>query len=374
MVNYAFDPRLPTPAKLLETYHSLTGWCDALARTGASVRLLQAFHHGAESIGSSSAVYTFYNSSPTWLGTPRLHSAILDDPPDIVHVNGLDAPLQTWLLRQTLPRATAIVVQDHGGTPAHAWSVSTSIKRRVMRAADGFLFTAAELADPWRRAGCITDPRTVHAVMEASTNLDARNREEARAATGVGGSPALVWVGRLEAVKDPLTVLDGFEMALQHVPSATLTMIYQEDGLLADVKSRLGASRTLCERVTLRGAVAHDRLADWCSAADMFVLGSAREVCGYAVVEACACGAVPVVTDIPAFRAITADGAIGALWSCGSAPALAGAIVTLSRRNLLDERRRVLEHFERHLSWTAVARRARTVYESVIAQRRSSYH
>ena len=371
-MNYAFDPRLPSPTKLLETYHSLTGWCDALARTGASVRLLQAFHHDADFVGSSGASYTFHGASPTWVGAPRFHASIMDDPPHIVHVNGLDSALQTWLLRQTLPRTTAIVVQDHGGTPAHEWSVSTRIRRRVMRAADGYLFTAAELAEPWLRVGCIADARTVHTVIGASTNFGARDREEARAVTGISGSPALVWVGRLDAVKDPLTVLDGFEMALQDVPSATLTMIYQEYGLLADVKSRIGASPALRERVVLRGTVPHDRLADCCSAADMFVLGSAREVCGFAVVEACACGAAPVVTDIPAFRAITAGGAIGALWPRGDARALADAIVSLSRRDMREERRRILEHFERHLSWTAIARRARTVYESVIVQRRES--
>ena len=34
-------------------------------------------------------------------------------------------------------------------------------------------------------------------------------REQAREMTGVTGSPALLWVGRLNANKDPLTVLDG---------------------------------------------------------------------------------------------------------------------------------------------------------------------
>ena len=38
------------------------------------------------------------------------------------------------------------------------------------------------------------------------------------------------------------------------------------------------------------------------SAADLFVVGSHHQGSGYALMEACACGAVPVVTAIPTFR------------------------------------------------------------------------
>ena len=36
-------------------------------------------------------------------------------------------------------------------------------------------------------------------------------RAMARAISGVHGDPALLWVGHLDANKDPLTVLEGFE-------------------------------------------------------------------------------------------------------------------------------------------------------------------
>ena len=53
------------------------------------------------------------------------------------------------------------------------------------------------------------------------------------------------------------------------------------------------------------------------SAADLFVVGSHHEGSGYALMEACACGAVPVVTGIPTFRLLTGSGSIGALWTPG---------------------------------------------------------
>ena len=42
-------------------------------------------------------------------------------------------------------------------------------------------------------------------------------------------------------------------------------------------------------------------------AADVFVSGSHSEGSGYALIEAMSAGVVPVVTDIPSFRAIAGD-------------------------------------------------------------------
>ena len=63
------------------------------------------------------------------------------------------------------------------------------------------------------------------------------------------------------------------------------------------------------------GRLPHERLAAYYSAADIFVSGSHREGSGYALIEAMACGAIPCVTDIPSFRAIT--GGCGALLAGG---------------------------------------------------------
>src|SRR6185295_19645288 len=97
------------------------------------------------------------------------------------------------------------------------------------------------------------------------------------------------------------------------VPDATLSMVYSESELLDDVQRRVKNSAALRQRVRLVGAVPHERMAAFFSAADLYVGGSHHEGSGYALIEACACGAVPVVTDIPTFRLIT--GGAGALWS-----------------------------------------------------------
>jgi glycosyltransferase involved in cell wall biosynthesis len=255
-------------------------------------------------------------------------------------------------------------VQDHAGQPPEPVSATGIARRHVMRAADAFLFTSTAQAIDWVRGGFI-DPSRVYDVPEASTTLRPVERATARAISGIVGQPAVLWVGRLDANKDPLTVLDGFERALTALPGATLTMVYGEGRLEAEVRDRVAASRALEGRVRLAGRVPHDQLASWYTAADIFVLGSRREGSGYALIEACACGATPVVTDIPAFAAITGHGAVGALWPRGDADALACALVAAARRDPEHERRRIVEHFATHLSWDVVGARARSIYEAV---------
>jgi glycosyltransferase involved in cell wall biosynthesis len=212
----------------------------------------------------------------------------------------------------------------------------------------------------------------VFEVMESSTTVRPIGRADARRATQLAGNPALLWVGRLNANKDPLTVLDGFERCAALLPTASLTMVYGTDELLPDVRARLQSSATLRDRVTLVGRVPHQRVGSFFSAADMFVVGSHHEGSGYALLEACACGVVPIVTDIPSFRAITARGSWAALWTPGDAAAFADAVVRAARSDPGRSRPAIEEHFNRCLSWPAIGRRAVEIYGAVAASRHAA--
>src|SRR5437667_2278049 len=360
-VNYTFDKGLTDPDELLDRYFTLTGWSEALIGAGAGpVAVVQRFHR-ASRLTRNGVAYVFQPG--------RLSQAVADIGPDIAHVNGLVFPARTWMLRRVIPARTAIVVQSHSAGGAIGRAPGLRRLARVARGAiDAFLFAAEEHAASWRRAGFVAPGRPTYQVMEASTMVQPVNRAAARARSSMDGSPALLWVGRLNANKDPLTVLDGFERSLGALPAATVTMIYTAEDLLPAVRERIERSAVLKERVRLVGTVPHARLPEFYSAADMFVLGSHREGSGYALMEACACGAVPVVTDIPTFRLLT-GGVVGALWTPGDAAAFSRALVDVNRRDLDAERARLADHFARELSWDAVGRRAVEIYENVVNRR-----
>jgi glycosyltransferase involved in cell wall biosynthesis len=241
---------------------------------------------------------------------------------------------------------------------------------RGLQAADGFFFASSAQADAWRKAEAIAPWQRTFAVMEASATVQPVPRSDARRRTRLEGDPAVLWVGRLNANKDPLTVLDGFDRSLASLPGARLTMIFGAGELLPEVLERLAASSRLRGRVRIEGPIAHEAIAAYFSAADIFAVGSHHEGSGYALLEACACGAVPVVTDIPSFRVITDGGRFGALWPAGDASAFARALVAVATGDLEAARTRMARYFDTALSWKAIGRQAVGAYRELTAARR----
>jgi glycosyltransferase involved in cell wall biosynthesis len=377
----SYDRSITTPDALLDHHWPVVGWAEAVAATGeARVTVLQRFDRPAR-LSRNGVEYILFREGRRghrrWRPSVTLCRHLIDTRPDVLHIRGFRAPLEAWAARLITRATTAIVMQDHGGVdPAPgrlgSWSPSRLVRRRAMRSVDGFLFAAADQAEPWRLAGLLSPEQKVYEVQTASTAMKPLPRADARERTGIDGDPAVLWVGRLNANKDPLAVLEGFERALASIPEATLTMIYGEDDLLTGVRGRIESSPALRRRVRLIGRVRHQQIAAYFSAADLFVLGSHREVCGYALIEACACGAVPVVTDIPPFRRVTGGGAFGALWAPGDPSALARALVHAGRQPRDEVRSRLAAHFERALSWPAVGRRAVEIYRDSVSYRRTA--
>jgi len=364
-VNYAFDTGLTDPDQLLDRYFTLTGWSDALQLAGAGpVAVVQRFHRDAE-ITRQGVRYVFRQSG--------VRGATVARRPHVAHVNGLEFPARTWMLRRALDPACAIVVQSHadGGAIGRA-PLLRALGRAARGAADAFLFAADEHAASWRRAGLVGAHQRSDSVMPASATVQPLPRHAAREESALGGSPAILWVGHLNANKDPVTVLDGFERALRNLPEAALTMVYGSAELLPAVRERITRSPALTACVRLVGAVPHGRIASFFSSADLFVVGSHHEGSGYSLMEAIACGAIPVVTDIPTFRLMTAGGTVGELWRTGDAADCARALVAAALRDPAAERQRLAEHFARELSWDAVGRRAMEIYEQVLGARGSA--
>jgi glycosyltransferase involved in cell wall biosynthesis len=372
-LNCAYDDGVSDPATLLARYDTLTGLSEALASAGVSMVVVQRFGSNA-TVTRNEISYRFIcdgaAASPSPSSAARVViDAVCAQEPDVVHVHGLMFPGIVSALRAALPNA-ALVVQDHGGFgPPGRLEQIRHRSWHGLAEADAWSFTAREHAEPWRDAGLLRAACVVE-VLEASTRLAAVRREQARELTGMYGTPAFLWVGRLNENKDPLTVLDGLEIAFADLQDARLWMIYADAPLEAAVRVQVERSPVLRERVFLIGRLPHERLAAYYSGADIFVSGSHREGSGYALIEAMACGAIPCVTDIPSFRVIT--GGCGALWPVGDVGSCAAAVSHVMRLDRDAERRRIMHRFERDLSWAAVAGRTIEAYDALVDARRRS--
>jgi glycosyltransferase involved in cell wall biosynthesis len=363
------------PEALLACRPALVQWANALVAAGAgAVDVIQRLPRSLV-LRRAGVTYHFIADEPRlpfggWLWNEHAARAVRTLRPTVLHVDGMIFPLLVRHLRLRLPRHVPILVQDHGGihgdSPGFGRRGWRALHRLGLSAADGFLFTAGALAAPWRRAGIIHDAQKIHEVLEASTDLADAAPPTSGSDHALPGRPALLWVGRLDANKDPMTVLDAFERALPALPDGVLTMVFGDDALLPEVRRRIASPSPLAGRVHLVGRRARAELAPLYAAADLFVLASHHESCGFALLEALSFGVTPVVTDIPAFRQITGGGAVGTLFPVEDVAALARALEHLGGSGATP-RAGVRDHFARALSWSAVGRRAMTIYEATAA-------
>lgn len=281
------------------------------------------------------------------LPAPHLARAAAALAGDVVHSFDLVAyPLLAALGRDARRRGAALVTHFHGGAPARVAAL-----RRVERAAFAdvgrFGFTTRAHAAPWVRSGALADDARVVEVFEVSSHFTPGDRAAARAATGLRGAPAVLHLGRLDAVKDPLTVVAGFRTALAALPHAELSFAWTDAPLLDAVRTAaaglpvhwLGPQPRPQVEALLRGA-------------DVLVQASTREVCGRAVLEAFATGTPCVLSDIPSFRRLTDHGRVGALFPPGDDGALAAA---LRQTDFPALRASVRDHFDAALSYERLA-------------------
>jgi glycosyltransferase involved in cell wall biosynthesis len=353
------------PERLLDEWPTLIDVAATVAEAGVDVTLIQSFPRNAV-IQSRGVTCCFVKEAvlpgfATGLSPWRLARAAAAIEPGVIHVNGLDFPGHTRAMCGT---GIPVMVQDHASRAG-----GRRLRRRWgLAKVAGAAFTDVAQAQPFVDEGSLPTSVPIFSVPESSTHFTPGDQAQARATTGLHGDPAVLWVGRLDSNKDPLTILDAVEIGAAELPGLQLWCCYHEQPLLADVMARIAGSETLRDRVHLLGRVPHEKIELLCRATDLFMLGSHREAAGYALLEALACGTIPVVSDIPPFRRLV--GNVGVLAPVGDAPSFAAGLVKASRASGTKRRRQVVEHFAASLSFKALGQQLRDVYSALAAASR----
>jgi glycosyltransferase involved in cell wall biosynthesis len=369
-VSFHADTQRRDPESLLRAWPTLPAVAVAVARAGVDVTVVQAAHY-RQTLERDGVTFEFVDDTrgmpPRLLGLVpliRRPSRVLDRivalAPDVVHVQGLVYPVAVYQLARAV-RGTPILVQDHATTPARGWR--GHLWRWTSRSFGGVAFTARPQATPFFEARVFRADLPVFEVVEGSSTFVPGDQEAARHSTGMFGDPCLLWTGRLDQNKDPLTTLAAFERAAPELPDARLWCCFGDAPLLTRVEQRIADSPLLRRRVKLLGTRPHAEIELRFRAADFFVQTSHREGSGYSIIEALACGTTPLVTDIPAARRIV--GHAGALTPVGDAARLAEAIIEWSARDRAVLRRTARERFERALTFDAIGRELRAAYETL---------
>jgi glycosyltransferase involved in cell wall biosynthesis len=361
-VNPYLDPEGREPEALLEAWPTLLAAAAAAVEAGVAVTVLQACHHPAAI--ERRGVRLRFLPPPDGTSGRRMARRAASLLPDVVHLHGLGYPGHMRRLARECANAP-LLVQDRGERVPPLWRRLSA--RRALGRAAAVGFTAPEQARSWIRAGALPSRVRVVPLLKASSRFTPGDRATARAATGLEGDPAVLWVGRLDSEKDPHTALEAVARAASELPDLRLWCCFTDAPLLDEVRARISADERLADRVTLLGEVPHGEIQELCRAADLFLSASRREGSGHAMIEALACGLPAVATDIPCFRRFTDGGRIGALAPPGDAGALASALVTEAGRDREHARREARLHFERKLSFEALGHELRKAYEGLLS-------
>jgi glycosyltransferase involved in cell wall biosynthesis len=382
LVNPFYDPWPASQLEVTGRYRHVEALSAALARRNHEVVVVQPFHQDrTENRNSVEIKYvrTPQRSPPRLAGgrlgvdffmrsnLKRMMEAAMDARPDAVHMFGLPLlqPLYeigSWCAATGRPLTTSY----HGGTPRwEPWL--RGLQRRILQRCQAVFFTSVTHARPWLTAALLHENQVV-TCMEVSSSFALADREQARTRTKMRGNPVFAWNARLHPIKDPLTVLRGFSLIRRNWQEARLYMIYYTSEMVRQIRDAISSDPHLAGAVELRGTIAPQAVEDFLNSADFLVQGSLREVAGYSVLEAMSCGVIPIVTDIPSFRAMTADGAFGILFPIGDYRSMAEQTLAYDLRNLSVLSQSVRDRFVQVLSYDAMARTYEAVFMSKVTQ------
>lgn len=372
------DPHGRSPEVLIRAWPSLTRVASAARGAGVDVMVVQAAAQEASIELSDGTRMHFVDEPGPRVGgrlgraagplPRRVAERVASLRPDVIHFHGLSMPRHLRAVARRAPGAE-VLAQDHADRPPRRglrW-----LHRRGLAAAGAVAFTAREQAEPFVEAGVVDPDMPVFEILEDTSDFAPGDRAEARRVTGISGDPCLVWIGRLDANKDPFTVLEAVGRASDRLPDLRLWCCFGDAPLEDAVRDRVERDPSLRERVHLLGRVPHATVERLLQAADFLVQGSHREGSGYSVIEALACGCTPLVTAIPSFRRIT-RAEVGGLFPPGDVVGLARLLVERGSADRARLRALARQHFEVHLSPEALGRELREAYTSLLRIRRSA--
>jgi sugar transferase (PEP-CTERM/EpsH1 system associated) len=132
-------------------------------------------------------------------------------------------------------------------------------------------------------------------------------------------------VGRLDDIKDQLTMIKAFQAVTERIPDSKLILV--GEGPERQALSDYIEQNNLSERVILAGS--RDDIPDLLNLFDLFVLSSLSEGTSISLLEAMASGVPPVVTDVGGNPSVVEHGTEGLVVKPKDVSSMADAMIEL---------------------------------------------
>jgi glycosyltransferase involved in cell wall biosynthesis len=247
--------------------------------------------------------------------------------------------------------------------------------RMCFNAAAKIICISADLKDHLSRKWNIEDSKL--AVLPCAADVEAfepkHDAERVRRGLGLTNEPVVIWVGGFYPWHDLDLLLKSFTLVLQRRPNAKLVLV--GDGQTRPWVEREIQKNGLRQSVILTGAIAHTRVPDMLSIADVAVVPSAPVPASRGgtgtplkLFEFMAAGKPIVATALNQAAEVIQDGHNGLLVEAGDVNRFAEAILTLLNDPLervrlgQSARQQAIERY----SWEQYTRRLEEIYLNVL--------
>lgn len=168
-------------------------------------------------------------------------------------------------------------------------------------------------------------------------------KPKAKRLLGLDGSPLILYVGAFTTRKGIHYLIRSFKNVLNEFKNATLLLIggvpsWYGSNIYYDLLFKEIDKLNLRDHIKTEGAIPHNRLPLYYSAADVFVLPSIYEPFGKVLLEAMACGTPVVASNVGGIPEIVEDGRSGFLVPVGDVKGFSESICTLLSSDTLIRR------------------------------------
>src|SRR5687767_8449673 len=253
--SYISSPEYDDPGSWLKRIKGYIGILESLSKTDTVISFERINYEGLYE--QNGVQYHFIKFKRKQNLIPRrMHHQIKMLQPDTVVVHGLHFPLQVIQLRSVLGKKVKIIVQHHAEKPFRG--IKKILQKWADRSIDAYLFTSSEMATDWK--GIINDKKKIVEIMEASSAFHPVVKNFALSKTKILGQPVFLWVGRLDANKDPLTVVRAFLQFIKQQPGARLYMIYHTDELKQEIENLIREENNSEDKIVLVGKLPHEEM------------------------------------------------------------------------------------------------------------------
>lgn len=348
-VSYAEVKDYDDPERWLKRLDFHTRQLESMTRDAEMISIHHINYEGT--MVRNDVTYHFFRKAKWELMFPwRLHRFLASLNPDVVIVHGLVFPWQVLLLCLQLGRKVKVFATHHAERPLRfPKNVLQMIADRYL---NGYFFSSSALGQVWVEKNQISSRKKIHELMLVSSFFYPTRQMDDVLTIG----QTYLWVGRLDANKDPVTLVKAFVRFLHVEPHALLYIVYRGGNLRNDIDEMI-ADAKVSDHIIVKEDVEHDELLTWYNNAAFIISTSHYEGGGTAVTEGMSCACIPVVTNIPSFRMMTANGKVGFLFEPGDVEGLFNALNSTVKVDLVREREKVLGQFRQELSFEAISKK-----------------